>query len=270
LDQAVAAGYLHRWRWGHGRGNRRWNYQATLPRGEIVTEDHINSPVIVIENNNKPCPSLTLPKESRAPEPAVITLSTAEKIKTTPPDGLPERWIETAHQLRPELSPATITASAARFIDYHRAKGTILVDWLPAWRNWIRQERVSQPASHPEAHPATPALSKEEQDMAYQARIDAADQRAEARRQALLVARGIEEKTPVAKPDAACPDPVAKRGLTPRLVRPQLPTESTPRPVRVAPPMTLQQQRMVLELRVQGATREEAIAVALRMNRQRE
>jgi hypothetical protein len=34
--------------------------------------------------------------------------------------------------------------------------------------------------------------------------------------------------------------------------------------------MTLQQQRMVLELRIQGATREEAIAVALRMNWPRE
>lgn len=103
--------------------------------------------------------------------------------------------------------------------------------------------------------------------MAYKARMEAADRRAEARRQALLATRRIEETTPVAEPDAASPDPVTEGGLVSHLARRRLPQETSSCPVRVAPPMTLQQQRMVLELRVQGACREEAIAVALRMSK---
>ncbi|MEZ5584653.1 MAG: helix-turn-helix domain-containing protein [Candidatus Competibacteraceae bacterium] len=49
LDQAVAAGYLKRWHWGHGKGNRRWNYHIAAPRGEKVTLDNNHPTVIVIE-----------------------------------------------------------------------------------------------------------------------------------------------------------------------------------------------------------------------------
>jgi hypothetical protein len=163
LDQAVEAGYLHRWHWGHGKGNRRWNYQATLPRDENVIDDNLHPPVIVIENDHKPCPSLTMPKESAAPEPVPPppeptrpcpkpqTLSTPIE-KSPPPETIPAEWIDEAHALRPDLPREVIEASGQRFIDYNKAKGTRLVDWRYAWRNWIRQERGTKPSTVNPAH----------------------------------------------------------------------------------------------------------------------
>jgi hypothetical protein len=154
LDQAVEAGYLQRWHWGHGKGNRRWNYQATLPRGQIVTEDNQHPPVIVIENDHKPCPSLTMPKESAPalpqtppepmnPRPAKPTLSSPvkERTKTPPPDTLPNDWIDEGQQLRPDLSRDVIEASGHRFINYQQGQGTTATNWRPLWKNWILRER---------------------------------------------------------------------------------------------------------------------------------
>lgn len=61
--------------------------------------------------------------------------------KTPAPDSIPESWIPMAAELRPDLPVAIIERSAARFLDDRRSRGIELVDWLPAWKNWIRGER---------------------------------------------------------------------------------------------------------------------------------
>ena len=154
LDQAVEAGYLKRWHWGHGRGNRRWNYQATLPHGEMVTPDNYLRGEMVIENDHKPCPSLTLPKERPAPPrpetPPPATATTKPRPlsaqRTGTPDTLPASWIDTAQQQRPDLPLEAIQTSGHNFLDYHRSRGTQSADWLSEWRRWIRRERPFRPA----------------------------------------------------------------------------------------------------------------------------
>ena len=82
------------------------------------------------------------------------------KAKTSAPDGVPQAWIEAGQVLRPELSIETIQQSAEVFLDHHRAKGTVLTDWLPAWRIWLRRERTPkgpQFAHKPLATPAVPS-----------------------------------------------------------------------------------------------------------------
>lgn len=167
LDQAVEAGYLKRWHWGYGKGNRRWNYHIAAPwqekvilddnhRGVIVIENDNHPPVIVIQDDNKPCPSLTMPKESappRAPQPETPPPAPApappgplSAQRTGTPDTLPAAWIEAAQQQRPDLPLEAIQTSGHNFLDYHRSRGTRSADWLSEWRRWIRRERLARPA----------------------------------------------------------------------------------------------------------------------------
>lgn len=92
------------------------------------------------------------PDPAPAPNPVAGPLSQEElrKAKTTAPDGVPERWIEAGQTLRPDLPVAVIRQSAEVFLDHHRSKGTVLTDWLPAWRIWLRRERT--PKGPPCAH----------------------------------------------------------------------------------------------------------------------
>lgn len=91
-------------------------------------------------------------KTERKPDPAPpadpvaapLAQEALRQAKTTAPDGAPERWIEMGQTLRPDLPVAAIRQSAEVFLDYHRSKGTVLTDWLPAWRNWLRREREPQ------------------------------------------------------------------------------------------------------------------------------
>ena len=151
LDQAVAAGYLKRWHWGYGKGNRRWNYHIASPRGEKVTLDNNHRGVIVIEHDNKPCPSLTIPEESTAPRPetpppAPVKPRPLSAQRTGTPDTLPASWIEAAQQQRPDLPLEAIQTSGHNFLDYHRSRGTQSADWFSEWRRWIRRERLPRPA----------------------------------------------------------------------------------------------------------------------------
>jgi hypothetical protein len=98
--------------------------------------------------------------EPAPPEPALAVSLSEEglhKIKTSPPDGVPASWIDAGRLLRPDLSAEAVRQSGEVFLDHHRAKGTELADWLPAWRNWLRRERA--PKAPPFAHKplATPA-----------------------------------------------------------------------------------------------------------------
>ena len=155
LDQAVAAGYLKRWHWGHGKGNRRWNYHIALPRGEKVTLDDHHPSVMVIEHDHKSCPNLTMPKESAAPPrapcpetppPAPAPSRPLAAQRTGTPDTLPVAWIEAAQQQRPDLPREAIQTSGDNFLDYHRSRGTQSADWFSEWRRWIRRERLPRSA----------------------------------------------------------------------------------------------------------------------------
>ena len=288
LDQAVEAGYLHRWHWGHGKGNRRWNYQATLPRGQMVTEDNNHRGVLVIENDHKPCPSLTLPKERAAtPEPASPQPATVEPItaplsvpkvriqsRTGLPEDwtLPEDWLDAAQQERPDLSPEAIQASAKNFRDYHLSRGTQTANWKYEWTRWIRRERRTQlipqpstPTNPPWGSPTPtppPTLTPEERtarEQAVQQRMEAANRQAEERRIQMLIANGIDPKTGqrVAPPKPTLSQPQTPQGENRTLT---VPVEKKP---GIAPPMTRAQQIAVLELRQAGIEREEAVAAVL-------
>ena len=91
------------------------------------------------------------------PVAAPLSQDVLRKIKTAPPDGLPQAWIEVGQTLRPDLPVAVIRQSAEVFLDYHRSKGTVLTDWLPAWRLWLRRERAPQgpPFARPPLAPPT-------------------------------------------------------------------------------------------------------------------
>lgn len=95
-------------------------------------------------------------------DPAPVALSQDQVLrhtKTAPPDGVPTSWIDAGQVLRPDLNVETIRNSAEVFLDHSRAKGTVLVDWLPAFRVWLRRERT--PKGPPLAHKplSTPAVA---------------------------------------------------------------------------------------------------------------
>jgi len=281
LDQAVAAGYLHRWHWGRGKGNRRWNYQATLPR-ENVIEDNLHPPVIVIVDNHKPCPSLIMPKERAAPpEPAPPRPATVEPItaplsvpkvriqsRTGLPEDwtLPEDWLDAAQQERPDLSPEAIQASAKNFRDYHLSRGTQTANWKYEWTRWIRRERVPKSTSRPPTPiyltPPPPTLTPAERaarEQAAQQRMEEADRQAEERRIQMLIANGIDPKTGqrVAPPKPTLSQPQTPQGENRTLT---VPVEKKP---WIAPPMTRAQQIAVLELQQAGVEKNEAVAMVL-------
>ena len=100
------------------------------------------------------------PAPPAAPVAAPLTLDVLRQAKTTAPDGVPERWIAVGQTLRPDLPVAVIRQSAEVFLDYHRSQGTVLTDWLPAWRIWVRRERAPQGppcARTPRAQPTAPS-----------------------------------------------------------------------------------------------------------------
>jgi hypothetical protein len=57
---------------------------------------------------------------------------------------LPKAWGEAALELRPEWSPARVRQVAEMFRDHWRANANQAsgkkLDWLAAWRNWVRKE----------------------------------------------------------------------------------------------------------------------------------
>lgn len=85
------------------------------------------------------------PAASEPAEQAPLSVVVLRTLKTPPPDTVPETWIPIAADLRPDLPIEAIEKSAARFLDDRRSKGIELVEWLPSWRNWIRNERSQKP-----------------------------------------------------------------------------------------------------------------------------
>lgn len=100
------------------------------------------------------------PEPPAAPVAEPLSQEVLRQIKTAPPDGVPQAWIEVGQALRPDLPVEVIRNSAEVFLDYHRAKGTVVTNWLPAWRNWLRRERppkAPQFAHKPLATPTVPS-----------------------------------------------------------------------------------------------------------------
>ena len=234
---AVAAGYLERWHYGRGVGNRRYNYRATFPGeagqtgappapgpapaeiGKIVA-----LPPAEIGNfpADKPRPSDNQEQSEREPDPAPAPSALGQVIplaaKTSAPDQFPATWIEAGRLLRPDLPVEVIERSGAIFLDHHRARGTQLVNWLPAWRNWLRRERAPQAAA--QARTAAPAPSRypsPDQRLApLPACVQAALATSEQRRLAQLRAAGIDPITGFHQAAGGPPDePVAGQAPPP-------------------------------------------------------
>lgn len=107
------------------------------------------------------------PEPPADPVAAPLSQEVLRKIKTAPPDGVPQAWIEVGQALRPDLPVEVIRNSAEVFLDHHRAKGTVLTDWLPAWRIWLRRERTPKgPPLAPKAF-ATPTVPSPYSGMNY-------------------------------------------------------------------------------------------------------
>ena len=178
---------------------RRVHY--TLPDRALRTQ---NAPVPICApitdqqdlNPKEPCPPAP-------PLPPTATAALVEeklrKTKTGAPDAIPEAWLEQARVSRPDLTPTQIAASADVFLNHHRAKNTLLCEWVYAWKNWIKRERAPKPRpTKPVPPPQPTSLSAEEraeQDAIVAERMRLADEAAEARRLKLLAAAGIDPRT---------------------------------------------------------------------------
>ena len=139
--------------------------------------------------------------EPARPEPAAASVPPLSvplrNPKTEAPENVPEAWIDQAALMRPELPTETIRASAEKFLDHNRAKGTVLADWLPAWRNWIRRERApraTQTASTA-TQPANRYAHLDAKETPVSAAVRAATERSEQNRIATLIERGINPAT---------------------------------------------------------------------------
>ena len=135
--------------------------------------------------------------EPAPPAQAPLPQSPLRTAKTEAPESVPESWIDQAALMRPELPTETIRASAEKFLDHNRAKGTVLADWLPAWRNWIRRERAVKP--HQTATTATQPANRYAHLDAKEQPVSAAVRNAlaisEQNRIAMLIQRGIDPVT---------------------------------------------------------------------------
>ena len=137
------------------------------------------------------------PGVAAAPPEVVLSQASLRTPKTEAPDSLPAEWLDSAQLLRPDLSIETIRASAEVFLDHNRSKGIMLVDWLPAWRNWVRREKA--PKTAPQARQAPQPASRYEtpdaKEKPLSAAVRAALELGEERRIEQLLAAGIDPAT---------------------------------------------------------------------------
>ena len=199
------------------------------------------------------------------PEPAPVALSEVlRKIKTAAPDGVPASWLEAGRLLRPELSVEVIRNSAEVFLDHSRSKGTVLVDWLPAFRVWLRRERT--PKAPPMAHKelSTPAVPSLYSGANYgQVAQETAEESAEkfAAQMARYGAVPGEGGT-WNRPGVAVPAPTPTTTTTTTSILPDS-TDSTDSTTTIPPTrriLTAEQQRRMAELVASGLSRAEVAA----------
>lgn len=203
------------------------------------------------------------PEPLAAPVAEPLSREVLRKIKTAPPDGVPQAWIEVGQALRPDLPVEVIRNSAEVFLDHHRAKGTVLTDWLPAWRIWLRRERTPKgPPLAPKAF-ATPTVPSPYSGMNYGKVAQETAQEAAERFAATMEKYGAMqgEGGTWNRPGVAVPSPT-----------PTLPPAAPQRTVKsensslLSPRLTADQQRRLAELAAAGISpREVAAALAGRV-----
>lgn len=219
-----------------------------------------------------PIEQTTINKETeRESEPEPLADPVAEplsqevlrKIKTAPPDGVPLAWIEAGQALRPDLPVEVIRNSAEVFLDHHRAKGTVVTNWLPAWRNWLRRERTPKGPQFAHKPLATPTVPSPYSGMNYGQAVQETAQEAAERFAATMEKYGAMqgEGGTWNRPGVAVPSPT-----------PTLPPAAPQRTVKsensslLSPRLTADQQRRLAELAAAGISlREVAAALAGRV-----
>lgn len=192
--------------------------------------------------------------ETPVSEPPAVSLSDLRQVKTAAPDGIPASWIEAGKLLRPDLPVEVIRQSAEVFLDHHRAKGTALTNWLPAWRNWLRRERAPkgpQFAHKPLVQPtaATPYVSVNYGQVAQETAEEAAERFAAqmARYGAVPGEGGAWSRPGVGVP------------VTPQAPAPVAAADPLPLP-RPRPRVTADQVRQIAELAAAGTSPKEVAA----------
>ena len=153
------------------------------------------------------------PPEPAAPAQAPLSVP-LRNTKTTVPDIILDVWLEQAAIQRPDLTPEQIKTSAGVFVDHHRAKGSLMVDWSAAFRVWIARERAPKATvQRPQAPQTPPRYSPLTGPKApVPAAVQAALEQSEQRRLELLRKAGIDPATglkigvePIAPPLAGLP-----------------------------------------------------------------
>lgn len=159
IGELVQAGAITARRAGHGQAKA---YSPCQP----LTGERLNcSPVSTLESNRSPVAPqpFTGGDLNRSPvdvpykktpvkkkEELATTLLDAANAAPAPvekvkPEArarrLPEDWSLTPEHIRAAekkgLGAARAAVEAEKFCDYHRAKGTRMLDWMAAWRTWL-------------------------------------------------------------------------------------------------------------------------------------
>ncbi len=207
----------------------------------------------------------TDPEPPADPVAEPLSQEVLRKIKTAPPDGVPQAWIEAGQALRPDLPVEVIRNSAEVFLDHHRAKGTVLTDWLPAWRIWLRRERT--PKGPPMARKAfaAPTVPSPYSGANYGKVAQETAQEASERFAAQMQKYGATpgEGGTWARPDVAVPSPTPPSTSAAAAPRRAVKGENSS---LLSPRLTADQQRRLAELAAAGISpREVAAALAGRV-----
>lgn len=126
------------------------------------------------------------------------------KTKTTVPDTIPDVWLEQAAIQRPDLPKDIIIKSAGVFLDHHRSKGSMMVDWSAAFRVWIARERTPKAdVARPQTPPRYKPFNEPEKPVAPD--VQASWDYSEQRRLEMLRQHGIDPKTGLKKADPPLP-----------------------------------------------------------------
>ena len=220
LRIAVDNGFIERWHWGHGNGNRRYNYRAIIPgqpappipeMGNVVS--YPTGEMGNVVSFHKPCPiinqfqkteSAAIPEPYR-PEPAAASVPPTGapsgfviQTKTVLPEDwqLPADFRQWAEQHRPDLA-GQMDSIASKFHDFHLSKATRSACWIAEWRRWINRERAVKP--HQTASTAPQAVHRyahlDQPQQPVSAAVKAALAISEQNRIAMLIQSGIDPAT---------------------------------------------------------------------------
>ncbi len=90
----------------------------------------------------------------------IISLAAPIRQKKICPTRCPDSLALTPEMLSwgqsnvPSINP---TLETANFLDHHRARGTVFVDWIAAWRTWMRNAVKFQPLKQSVPYTGDPA-----------------------------------------------------------------------------------------------------------------